>query len=192
MKEIEILVELKDTIETAKKALVSFDYKGEKKTKDIYFYDPLRKNLKLNEDNKILECCRVRAKNEKFFITYKVDIYNGSIWSHSDEYETEVEDVNSIKEILKCIGLKELVIVENTKHTYISDEYEIVVEDVVDLGCFLEVEVLHVPKNKSVSELKKDILFFMNGLGLNIGNELNSGKPELLLQKKKNLKENIT
>lgn len=185
MQEIEILVELNDTIENAKKALANFEYQGAKKTIDLYFYDPLRDNLKLNADNKILECCRIRTKNQKHFVAYKVDVYNGEIWSHSNEYETEVEDLNSIIEIFECLGLEKLVTVNNTKHTFVSENYEIVVEDVIDLGCFLEVEILNVQENKSIAELKAEIFDFIKGLGLKIGPELNSGKPELLLIKER-------
>lgn len=185
MQEIEILVELMASIDDAKKALSIFNYQGAKKTLDVYYFDPLRENLKMNNSDKILECCRVRTKNEKSYVTYKVDIYNGDLWSHSDEYETEVQDANSIHSILNCLGLKELVTIVNTKHTFISEKYEIVVEDVVDLGCFLEVELLEVPKEKTIEELKNEIFIFISGLGLKIGPELNSGKPELLLIKNK-------
>lgn len=186
MQEIEILVELKETIENAKKALSNYDYKGAKKTLDVYYYDPLRTNLKLNENNKILECCRVRTKNEKSYVTYKVDIYNGEVWSHSDEYETEVESAASIHSIFECLGLEKLVTIDNTKHTYLSDKYEIVVEDVIDLGCFIEVELLEVPENSDIPNLKKEIFKFIEDLRLQIGPELNSGKPELLILKNKN------
>ena len=185
MKEIEILVTLKDTIEDAKKALSEFEYQGAKHTLDIYFYDPLRENLKLNSDNKILECCRIRTKNNINYITYKIDVYDGDTWSHSDEYETQVEDADALLHVFNALGLKELVRIDNTKHTYINDTYEIVVEDVRDLGCFLEVELLNTPDDIDVTQAKNDILSFIKDLGLDVGEELNSGKPELMLIKNK-------
>ena len=42
--------------------------------------------------------------------------------------------------ILDALGFTELVRIDNRKHTFTTDEYEVVLEDVKDLGVFLEVE----------------------------------------------------
>lgn len=183
MKEIEILVELKDSIEYAKEKLKSYEYLGVKKTFDKYYYDPLRNNLALNSENKLMECCRIRLKNEVCSVAYKIDIYEQEIWQYSNEFETEVKDFNAMDKIFQNLGLKELVTIDNSKHTFLKDNFEIVVEEVKDLGNFLEVEWMEKDSNKSVKEIKQDIFNFIKSLGLNIGNELNSGKPELKLLK---------
>lgn len=183
MREIEILVELYTNLEVAKERLSSFDYIGSKETLDVYFYDPLRDNLKLNKNNKLLECCRVRTKQNQHYITYKIDIYDGHVWKYSEEHETEVKDVEAAFSIFKNIGLKELVTVNSIKHIYIHENYEIVLEEVKDLGCFLEVEYCVDEIEKSVEEIKSEIFTFIQSLNLKIGQELNSGKPELLLTK---------
>ena len=183
MREIEILVELKDTLQKAKGALSKFEYKGSKQTIDTYFYDSKRENLKLSSSNKLMECCRIREKNGTYFITYKIDNYINKIWQYSDEYETEVKDINAAKQIFKCLGLEELVVVNNIKHTYETTEYEIVIEEVENLGLFLEVEYLNDNETRKVEDIKSEIYTFIKELGLNIGEELNSGKPELLLNK---------
>ena len=185
MREIEILVELQTNIVRAKSILEKFGYKGTKNTKDVYYVDSLRKNLQLNQDNKLMECCRLRAKGDKSYITYKIDHYDNGIWIFSDEYETEVKDLKVMEKIFECLGLEKLVVVDNVKHLYETPDYEIVLEEVADLGCFLEVEALHDDENFSVEEIKSKICDFIKHLGLTIGKELNSGKPELLLQKKK-------
>lgn len=93
MREIEILFELHTDIEQAKSVLKKFQYKGTKQTKDIYYADPLRKNLHLNEDDRLVECCRLREKGNKAYITYKINHYDKGIWIFCDEYETEVKDI---------------------------------------------------------------------------------------------------
>lgn len=45
MKEIEILIEVKNTKEEALKALGQFEFHGIQNTLDVYFSDPLRKAL---------------------------------------------------------------------------------------------------------------------------------------------------
>ncbi len=183
MQEIEILVELRSDLEEAREKLKNFDFKGSKKTLDVYFYDPLRSNLKPNKEGKLLECCRIRQKADKNYITYKVDIYDGKAWSHSDEYETEIENFQSGIDILNHLGLVELVRIDSVKHVYEAENYEIILEEVRGLGNFLEVEVIAVPNDTDVADLKLEVSDFINNLGLNVSGELNSGKPELMLRK---------
>lgn len=184
MREIEILVELKDSVEKAKSALQSFEYVGAKHTVDTYYFDPKRKNLKLNENGKLMECCRLREKDQRYFVTYKMDNYNGDEWIYSDEYESEVKDIEALKKIFECLGLEKLVVVDNTKHIFKTPQYEVVVEEVKELGNFLEVEALVDDQAIAAEVIKKQIYEFIISLGLKIGAELNSGKPELLMVKK--------
>jgi adenylate cyclase class 2 len=183
MKEIEILVELKDSIEFAKSKLNEYKYLGVKKTFDRYYFDPLRDNLILNSDNKLMECCRIRKKNEICSVAYKVDIYEKEVWQYSNEYETEVNDFDLMERIFQNLGLKELITIDNSKHTFVKENFEIVIEDVKGLGNFLEVEWMEKDSEKPVNEIKKEIFNFIESLGLNVGSELNSGKPELMLMK---------
>ncbi len=184
MREIEVLAELYDDIMTAMKKLKNCEYKGDKRTIDTYYFDSKRKNLQMNAKNKLLECCRIREKDSKYFVTYKIDKYDGGKWLYSDEYETEVKDLHAMEMIFDCLGLEVLVVVDNIKHTFETDDYEIVVEEVKGLGNFIEVEAKNDDDRFSVNEVKAKIYQFIDNLGLNIGEELNSGKPELLLCKK--------
>ena len=66
MKEIEILIEVKSNKKAALKALKNFSSVGMKRTLDIYFQDPLRKDLQANKDNKLYQSFRLRACLESF------------------------------------------------------------------------------------------------------------------------------
>lgn len=184
MREIEVLAELKEDIKTACEVLSHLEFKGVKHTVDTYYFDEKRDNLQLNSQGKLMECCRLREKNGKFFVTYKTDNYDGETWIYSDEYETEIKDIKAMERIFECLGLKKLVIVDNKKYTFKTADYEIVLEEVENLGCFIEVEALVDDEKFSAEEIKRRIYGFIAGLGLNIGAELNSGKPEMLLNKK--------
>jgi predicted adenylyl cyclase CyaB len=184
MKEIEILIEVKSEKETALKALEKFEFQGVKKTLDIYFVDPLRKDLQPNVDGRLGACFRIRQKDGKNSIAYKVDHFIGDEWSHSDEFETEVKDFGTALKIIQKLGLKELIRIDNEKHIFVTPEYEIVLEDVKDLGLFMEVEkLLEVPDEK-VGETKEEIRRFLKNLDIELGEEQNAGKPELMLRKK--------
>jgi len=184
MKEIEILIEVKSSKEEAVKALEKFTSHGIKKTLDIYFSDPLRKDLQPDKENKLYRAFRLRQKDGKNSIAYKVDHFDETTWSHSDEFETEVEDFETMLHIIKNLGLEELVRVDNEKHTYTTPEYEIVLEDVKGLGLFMEVEKLEEVPDEKVAETKQEIREFLKSLNINLGEEQNVGKPELMLNKK--------
>ncbi len=183
MKEIEILIEVKSSKEEAMKALEQFQFEGIKKTLDIYFYDPLRTDLQSSSKGRLNACFRLRQKDGKNTIAYKVDHFEGEEWSHSDEYETEVKDFDTAIQIVEKLGLQELVRIDNEKHAYTTDEYEIVFEYVKDLGFFLEVEKLAQVPDDKVLETKEKIREFIKSLSVDFGQEQNAGKPELMLRK---------
>lgn len=182
MKEIEILVEVYSTVGEVIKALDKFFFEGVKETVDVYYYDPLRSTLKPDSKGEIGECLRVRTKDNKNYITYKVDKFDNGTWLYSDEYETEVDNILMVTEILKRLGFKELLTIHNSKRTYKTDCYEIVFEIVKDLGYFLEVEYC-TNEDVDVSLIKKEIQEFIDSLGIKVSSELNMGKPEMMIKK---------
>ncbi len=184
MKEIEILVEVKSPKEGALKVLEKFEYQGIKKTLDVYFSDPLRTTLQPDTSGRLTASFRLREKDGKSSVAYKVDHFNNTEWSHSDEYETEVKNFESMYQVINKLGLKELIRIDNEKHTFITPDYEIVLEDVKGLGLFLEVEKLNQVPDSEIVQTKDQIREFIKGLGLELGDEQNAGKPELMLRKK--------
>lgn len=186
MKEIEILVKLNEDMDKVLKKFEEFNYISKESVIDEYYYDPKRDNLKPNINNQMNECLRLRKKGNKNYITYKDDVYENNIWLYSNEYETEIKDIEVLKEILNRLGLKKLITIKNNKTTYTYNDYEIVLEEVEDLGYFMEVEYL-TKEDVDVKEIKKQIQTFIDSLNLKVSKELNIGKPELML-KKKNIK----
>ena len=183
MKEIEILVEVYDEPSKIIEKLDNFEFKGVKETIDVYYYDPKSDNLKPNKDMQIDECLRIRTKNNEHYITYKVDKFDeDGKWLYSDEYETKFDDLFMLNNIINKLGFKELLTIHNSKRTYDNGIYEIVLETVKDLGYFLEVEYC-TNEDVDVKEVKKDIQNFIDSLELNVSEELNMGKPEMMIRK---------
>jgi len=184
MKEIEILIEVQDSKEKALEVLSKFEDKGIKKTLDVYFCDPLRSELKPDEKGRLENCFRIRQKEGDSLVAYKIDHFNDGKWSYSDEYETKVGDFTMMSKIVEQLGLKELIRIDNKKYTFTTEEYEIVLEDVVDLGLFMEVEKLEQVSDDKVLETKEEIRAFLKSLDIEFGEEQTDGKPELMLRKK--------
>lgn len=184
MKEIEILVKINDDIETVSNKLKKFEYIGTELVIDEYYYDPKRNNLKPNKKKCLNECLRIRKKGKKQFITYKSDVFDKGKWLYSNEYETEIKSLEMMKEILMHLGLKKLLVINNKKSEYKYDKYEIILEDVENLGYFMEVEYC-TNDDVDVKVIKEEIQLFIDTLGLNVSEELNMGKPEMLLKNQK-------
>ncbi len=183
MHEIEILVEVYDSVDKIKKLFkkLNFKYVGKKKTIDEYYYDPKRSELKPDKNGQLYHCLRLRQKNNEYFITYKDDVFKGEKWIYSDEYETKVESIDTLKTIFDKLGLVKFIEINNEKETYTTDNYEIVIENVKDLGIFMEVE--YCGSSDDIDKIKKDIQTFIDNLNINVSDELNVGKPELYLKK---------
>lgn len=184
-KEVEILVEVFDQKKEALNKLRGLKFLGNKKTLDVYFVDPKREDLKPDKNGQLKKCLRVRNKNGEATMAYKVDRFDKSgIWLYSDEYETKIDNFLKMVEILKKLGFKELIRLENTKSTFINDQYEVVLEDVKNLGLFMEVERHNVGKDEDIIKVKAEIWNWLKNLKIKASLELTMGKPELMLRKK--------
>ena len=181
MKEIEVLVEVHEDIQKMKKILGKYEYVGTKKVIDEYYYDPKREELKPDASNKLYNCLRLRSKDNEYTITYKDDVYDNGKWLYSNEYETKIESITVGRKILKKLGLVKFIEINNEKDTYICNQYEIVLENVKDLGIFMEVEYC-TEDDVDVKKIKKDIQKFIDDLNINASEELNMGKPEMYLK----------
>ena len=76
----------------------------------------------------------------------------------------KISDLDTATKILSDIGMEILIKIENKKHTFTSNKYEIVLEDVKDLGLFMEVEYLNPPTDANVDHLKEEIRKFIKTL----------------------------
>ena len=182
MKEIEILVEVYDDLDKVRNALDKCSYVGINKTVDEYYYDPLRNTLKPSENGGLDHCLRLREKNQEYSITYKDDVFDNGKWLYSNEYETKIENIDMLREIFDRLGLVKFIEIDNEKETYVYNDYEIVIENVKDLGIFMEVEYCTC-LDVDVKKVKKQIQDFIDNLNLNVSEELNMGKPEMYLKK---------
>lgn len=184
MKEIEILVEVFSTKEEALGALNKFKFLGEKSVLDIYFFDPEKDNLRPDKNFRLRESFRLRQKGQNNYITHKKDIFDEKdTWLYSDEEETKVENFEIAKNIIDNLGFKELVKIKILKYIFSYKNYEIIFEQVDNLGLFLEVELQGEEKETDVARIKEEIMTFIKSLQLNVGDELNAGKPELMLRR---------
>lgn len=186
MIEIEILVEVKSSYQEALHALSNLEFIKEEKITDVYFYDPLRDTLKPDSTGKTFACLRVRKESSGSKLTFKQDVYKNNKWQYSEESETSIEDDKIVSDILFSLGLKQLLVLDNERKYYKYEKYEIVLEKVKNLGVFMEVEykgeLSNITQNDFLN-IKQEIYDFINSINIIVSSELNSGKPELYIQR---------
>ena len=182
MKEIEILVEVRESKESALKKLQRFKHAGTVNIQDTYYYDPRHKEQFIDENDAFKRMFRVRRKGDKAFLTYKEDHFEEEEWLYADEWETRIDDPAIMQSILEHLGYEALVVVNNTREVFITEDYEIVLEDVKDLGLFLEVEALSPKDDARI--VRERIFSLLSSLEMTISGESKAGKAELLYAKK--------
>lgn len=179
--EVEILVPVLGSKKDATKALRKFRFEETVHIVDTYYFDPLRPLVR--KGTRLVEAFRLRLHGRDAKLTYKIDRFRGNEWLYADEHEVAVSDAKAMRSIIQHLGLKPMVIVDNTRRYYRHGHFEIVLEDVKGLGLFLEVEDKRKLKRAQADKAKRDIRSFLASLPIRLGKEENAGKPELMLRK---------
>ena len=140
----------------------------------------------MDEINEAIECMTENLTKG----TDQEQHFEGKLWVYSDEYETKIGDPNVLEKIIEMIGLEVLIRVHNKRKVYSYKDFEIELEDVENLGVFIEVEKLSNSSNDEMT-IKKEIREFIKSLNLKNVKELNIGKNQYLLSQKLNKKINL-
>lgn len=104
----------------------------EKIEEDIYFSSPI------TDFKETDEALRVRYSNNKVILTYKGPKLD-KVSKSREEYEAFVS--GEIEQILQKLGYKEVLKVKKKRKVYRYKEYIISIDEVEDLGEYLEVEL---------------------------------------------------
>ncbi len=187
MKEVEVLMRVNSGAEGLEERLrQQAKFVGAVVVDDQYYFDPLRHEQYFSPEGRFISSFRLRQKDGKARVTHKADHFDDvGLWTYSDELETEVGDYDTFQKLIETLGFEKLVCLEIVKKTFLTDDYEIVLEEVKDLGIFIEIEALHVDDGVDVEALKNKIRQFARDLGVEGEEELLMGKVELLWLKQK-------
>lgn len=181
MKEIETLVKVVSPFAGAQRTLEQRAiFRETVRIQDVYWNDPQRPNL-TPDGRGMVNALRLRNKGDQWFLTFKHDHMDDTgAWLYSDEFETAVQDGKIMRSILENLGFEERVTVTMQRHYFDTQEYQITLEEVDDLGLFLEVEAKSTDRDPA--DVQHSITGFIASLG--IRTELvTAGKPELMYRK---------
>lgn len=148
--------------------------------KDIYFNPPHKDFL---ASRLISEWLRLRKTEKNSSINYKNwHIKEGENTVSCDEQETVVENFKQMYEILSSLGFIEIATVEKYRTSWIIDKAEISIDEVTDLGSYIEIEAKG--DFSSIEEAKNYIYNYLEKTEANLGEQDFRGYPFRILEKK--------
>tara|TARA_Y100000310_G_C20571624_1_gene758338 strand:- start:323 stop:889 length:567 start_codon:yes stop_codon:yes gene_type:complete len=147
--------------------------------KDTYF-TPAHKNFLSTQFP--YEWLRLRESEKELVLNYK-HFYpeNEKDSDYCDEFETKIEDP-VIRKILTSLQFKELVTVEKNRTTWMFKDVEIAIDDIKELGSFIELEI--TTPYTDPKKAKEYLYTLVKEIGAEIGEEDYRGYPFLLLEKR--------
>lgn len=186
-KEIETLVEVKSDPKDLEDFLRrEFKFDESVTFKDTYFFDPLRPDFQEQRGN-ASGSLRIRNRNGETRITVKKDVYSDDgAWLYSDETETTVEDGDKMLKIFEALGLKKYTTLNIVSDFFKKDHFEVALQNVENLGTFIEVEYKGNTDKLSeieVNNIKKEIEKLLATFPADLTPEIDAGKLKLALIK---------
>jgi len=161
--EIEIHVKIENN-----KPLMNFlkkngKFQYENRQVDEYFSPAHRDFLSVRP---ITEWLRLRDADGKYSTTYKNwHVGDDGKTNSCDEYETKVENLENLKNILKALNFKSIVTVDKLRQTWTYKNYEIAIDSVKNLGDYVEVEYIGEDENVDPKIVTKEMVDFLKEIG---------------------------
>ncbi|NVM29210.1 MAG: class IV adenylate cyclase [Candidatus Helarchaeota archaeon] len=125
---------------------------------DTYFQHPIRNFAQTDE------ALRIRISNNQSYLTYKGPKLDSSSKTR-EELELKIQKPDKTSEILKKLGFSPVLIVTKTRKIYSMDDIIISIDDVDDLGYFIEFE-LEVTDKEIIPSARDRLISLLNKLGI--------------------------
>ncbi len=180
-------VEIKIKITNFKKIKDEISKKG-KLSKSIRqtdeYYVPCHRNF-FNQKPYPMEWLRIRNNPDESIFEYDLSINKKADGKqdYAEEYETVISNVQDFRKILKFLDFKKIITVDKNRQYWDCGNLEVVLDEIKDLGFFIEVEAKGDFEN--TAEAEKECIEFAQRLGIRNARDkqIKKGYPVLLLEK---------
>jgi len=186
--EIEIKVKI-DNFDLLKKSLPGFGKLIKSIQQIDEYYTPCQRDFFAQKPHPV-EWLRIRTNPDKIIFEYDRSIgkrEDGS-QNYAQEYETEVKQPDEMRKILEFLDFKKVTTVIKQREYWDCKNFEVVLDNVKDLGHFVEVELKEDCSDGLIGRRK--CMEFLEKLGIKITeNDITkTGYPVLLMESKKIIK----
>lgn len=173
-KEIEIKFPLLNSAQVINTLEKIADFKDEAHQIDEYFNAPHRD---FTDKPRVCEWLRLRTSNGKYSINYKD--YSPEIFCH--EYESEISSKEDFNSLLKALNFEPLITVNKTRKIFDFTDVEISIDEVVDLGSYIEIE--YKGSSENIDDIRIHLFDVLHKLNAEVGTQDKRGYPYELLIK---------
>lgn len=148
------------------------------------YYIPAHRNF--FESEIVSEWLRIRETEINCTLNFKQWLPIGAKeQNYCNEYETVVEDVFALKKIFELLNFKEVVRVYKVRNSWIYDDVEICIDEVSNLGTYIELEMLHKVDKGQISLMQERFDMILQYIAADVGERNRRGYPYMLLEKSK-------
>lgn len=144
---------------------------GSRTQRDVYYSAPHRDFMETDE------ALRVRREDGDAYLTYKGQ-KRGDGTKSRREHEVGVESAETMERVLESLGFREYGVVEKHRTVYELQDYEVVLDDVMGLGEYVEIET--EAREEDYEEARDGALELLTRLGLDPGESVQTSYLELL------------
>ncbi|MDD5627128.1 MAG: class IV adenylate cyclase [Patescibacteria group bacterium] len=185
--EVEIKIQF-DNLEMARKKLRTLGGSLKKSLRQIdEYYVPCHRDFFARKPCPI-EWLRVRQNPDSAIFEYDKSIVcrKDSAQDYAEEYEVEVKQPENLRKILKFLDFKKIVTVDKQREYWQCEDFEIALDQVKNLGFFIEVEAQGNFLNAKIARAGC-ARFLTQKLGIKDWQkqQIKTGYPVLLLKKMK-------
>lgn len=136
---------------------------------EIYLNNPAQSFRFTDSEGYIdaLDCLRIRSTQEGDTVCFKhfhEDPENPGHTTHCDEYEYSVSSGKIALKMFEALGYTENASMQKLRKIYSYKHFEIVIDDIQNLGLFIEIEVKKVLNNPQ--EGKQEIVNLLKKIGI--------------------------
>jgi adenylate cyclase class 2 len=180
MLEVEVKARLEDKASlVARLNLLGAVYTGKLEEKDIYFNHPCRDFRQTDEALRLRTVTTGKTAPEQIFLTYKGKKLGHGVKSR-EEFTVQLRDEEGIQNIFKKLGFKEVGVVKKARELFKLGEISVCIDQVSNLGTFVEIEIVQPAENFKNS--KRRILSLLDKLGINPSQIVEKTYLELILE----------
>lgn len=182
MKDIEITCEVFEKVEKIKNVLLEkgFRYIESFTLDDIYMYNKSNNQFFI-KDGKISDTLIIRnvSEDDKKIICKKRNYDKNGLEIGTDKTILKVKDIEASEKLLNILGYKRYLRMIDTNHMYDSENYIAYIQEINELGIFLEIEL----KGSNNDNTVYDLINYTKKLNLKIGKKFDIRKAEYFYNK---------
>ncbi len=135
---------------------------------------------KEDKERKMIIRLRKNYKNNNAILTFKGSAPNNKEDIAWEDYDTPIKNPDKLERLLINNGYVYVCLVDKVRQSFLYKDYEINIDNIRDLGVFIEIEKKGEEEN--IDQIKNEILNLLIKLGIKENEIINKGYVQLVIE----------